>query len=345
MVAELGDDGIKQFGYIFAGSMRIATQYIYGSSSGVGWTSTSPATGSEYMTDGTYLDRKELDPLGEDVTVPPPPDLVSEPIFYDPKFTEMPLEIAGGPSEEYERANQERATLMAEASQALQDRDQAEKLWQSGKRNDAMAILAKNPNVGIEFRVIHKNEVIRHGSYFGKNAADFLNGINIATNIGLLKPLTRPTAQDLPDSVPLSKEQRDTLLADFAKLLKNRNDCLEFVSSLLATVATNTARPLYNTQFISDPAKIFTSLQKGVVLKPMKYGGLASGSLGGGDAKMEIKEISWIGFSWVRGMIITHESTHFAPAEGKFSDQELAWAGYEGGLGTRIHCKSATKYK
>ena len=85
--------------------MLIATQYVYPSSFSVGWTSTSPATGSEYMTD-MFVARKELDPLGTDVTYPSQSNLISEPIFYDPKFDQMPLEIEGGPSEEYQQANQ-----------------------------------------------------------------------------------------------------------------------------------------------------------------------------------------------------------------------------------------------
>ena len=185
VVAELSETGTKQLGYVFADEMRIATQYIYLSGSDVGWTSTSPATGSEYMTD-MFLARKELDPLGTDVTYAPQPDLISEPIFYNPKFDRMPLEIEGGPSAEYQQANQAWASLMAEAFQAFQDRARAEQLWQSGKRSEAMAILMKNPNVGIEYRAVYKNEVIKHGSYFGQDAADFLYGIDVAVDKGLL---------------------------------------------------------------------------------------------------------------------------------------------------------------
>jgi hypothetical protein len=102
----------------------------------------------------------------------------------------MPLEIEGGPSEEYEQANRDREALMAELIQALHDREQAEKLWQAGKRDQALAILQKNPNVGIEYRAIAGGEVVSQGSYFGKDAADFLNGINMAVAAGLLSPQT-----------------------------------------------------------------------------------------------------------------------------------------------------------
>jgi hypothetical protein len=130
--------------------------------------------------------RKELDPLGADVTTPPPPSLITEPVFYNPRFDQMPLEIEGGPSEEYLQANRDRAALMAELIQALHDREQAEKLWQADKRDEALAILQKNPNVGLEYRVLADGKVVRSGSYFGKDAADFL--------IGLISPQSNASA-------------------------------------------------------------------------------------------------------------------------------------------------------
>jgi YD repeat-containing protein len=199
VVAELDETGYKRRGYVLAGGMRLATQNIgnpgYGSH--VSWTSTSPATGSEYMPDVSLLGRKELDPLGNDVTQPPEPTIVPEPVFYNPKFDQMPLLLEGGPSEEYQRANADWARLVGATFQAIHDREQAETLWQSGKRSEAMAILMKNPNVGIEYRAIYKNEVIRSGSYFGKAAADFLNGINIAVSKGWLSPVTGSASANL----------------------------------------------------------------------------------------------------------------------------------------------------
>ena len=189
VVAELNDTGFKERGHIFAGGMEVATQYQWNPGFSVIWTSTSPGTGSEYMTD-MYFSRKELDPLGTDVTYPPEPQSVSEPIFYSPKFHEMPLMIEGGPTEEYDQANREWASIMGAAFQSGNDRDRAEKLWQTGKRSEAMSILMKNPNVGIEYRAISKGEVITSGSWFGKDAADFLNGINIAVGLGWLSPVT-----------------------------------------------------------------------------------------------------------------------------------------------------------
>jgi len=116
-------------------------------------------------------------------------------VFYNPKFDDMPLLIEGGPTAEYEQANEERAQQMAVHFQALQDRDRAESLWQSGQRAAAMAILQRNPNVGVEYRGLVNNQIVRSGTYFGQDASDFLNGINIAVNSGLLTPVTQASVQ------------------------------------------------------------------------------------------------------------------------------------------------------
>ncbi|HEY0763242.1 MAG TPA: DUF4214 domain-containing protein [Pyrinomonadaceae bacterium] len=240
VVAELSETGTKQLGYVFADEMRIATQYIYLSGSDVGWTSTSPATGSEYMTD-MFLARKELDPLGTDVTYAPQPDLISEPIFYNPKFDRMPLEIEGGPSAEYQQANQAWADLMAEAFQAFQDRARAEQLWQSGKRSEAMAILMKNPNVGIEYRAVYKNEVIKHGSYFGQDAADFLYGINIAVDMGLLATVAGKSA-GTPEKPRIGSDVLKAYRARIETMLKNEK-CLKYIQDLLDEAKRQTGKP------------------------------------------------------------------------------------------------------
>lgn len=72
VIAELDQTGYKRLGYVFAGGMQIATQHVWNPGSyDVALTTTSPATGSEYMVGGPYLGRKELDPFGTDVTEPP----------------------------------------------------------------------------------------------------------------------------------------------------------------------------------------------------------------------------------------------------------------------------------
>jgi YD repeat-containing protein len=192
VVAQLDDAGYKRIGYVFAGGLRLASQFVWNPGYGfdIVWSSTSPATGSEYMTVGESVSRQELDPLGADVTYVPDPLLSSTPVFYNPRFDEMPLMIEGGPSEEYQWANQERAGEMIAAFIRLQVED----LWQTGKYSAAMRLLANNPNVGVEYRVTDNNQVTSAGSYFGQSAADFLHGINIAVGLGWLSPLRQTAA-------------------------------------------------------------------------------------------------------------------------------------------------------
>jgi YD repeat-containing protein len=188
VVAELDATGHKQRGYVFAGGMRLATQHVWNSGSEVAWVSMSPASGSEYMPSSYFLGRTELDPLGNDVTYAPQPDVVLEPVFYNPKFDQMPLEIEGGPSEEYEKANAEWADLMERTFQNIYDAGRARQLWQSGRRSAAMAILLENPNIGIEYRIISKGEVTESGSHFGQAAAYFLLGLATAETTGTPVP-------------------------------------------------------------------------------------------------------------------------------------------------------------
>jgi YD repeat-containing protein len=219
IIAELDETGYKRTGYVFAGGMQIATQSVWNPGPGydVSMTTTSPATGSEYMVGGFYLSRKELDPLGADVTEPPMM-LNQEPVFYNPKFAEMLLEIEGGPSDEYEQNNADWASLVTATIQAAQERDRAEKLWQTGKRSEAMAILNKNPNVGIEYRALVDGEVVRSGSYFGKDAADFLSGLNMAVDEGSLSPRTKQSGAALhhpagPDFGVVLQSSRNPIVA------------------------------------------------------------------------------------------------------------------------------------
>ncbi len=245
VIAELDSAGAKRVGYVFAGAMRIATHYVWSNSSTssvVEWTSTSPATGSEYMISGTSMWRKEFDPLGADVTAPPPPSLITEPVFYNPRFDQMALEIEGGPSEEYLQANRDRVAAMAETFQALHDREEAEKLWQAGKRDEALAILQKNPNVGIEYRALAGGEVVRSGSYFGKDAADFLIGLNMAVDAGLLSPQTTTGAY----SHHAGASAQNSVTEDNPEMLQGANngkDCGVVVTFKAGTINQATGFP------------------------------------------------------------------------------------------------------
>lgn len=107
---------------------------------------------------------------------------------------------------------------------------------------------------------------------------------------------------------------------------------MEFVSSLLFTVAVNTQRPLFSDGFISDPTEIFKAItkQRGVSIESdLGDPGQAWGALSHGTANIVMKHIAFNGLSWVRGFEMLHETLHLAAGQGVFLDSELARAGYQ----------------
>src|ERR1044072_215663 len=54
----------------------------------------------------------------------------------------------------------------------------------------------------------------------------------------------------------LTDDQHQPLVEELSRLLKTRKDCMEFVSSLLFTVAVNTQRPLFS----FSPTEIFKAI-------------------------------------------------------------------------------------
>jgi YD repeat-containing protein len=169
VVAELDQVGYKRKGYIYAGGMQIAQQDIFnpGYGSQVTWETTSPATGSVYLSDSShYVNRKELDPLGADVNTPSGPAPV-EPPFYNPKFDQMPIQYEGGPSQESRDAMAWWEGQLAITDQAIRDRDDLAAAWQAGDRTTAQAI------IGNQLAGVQRADGT---SVFGKDAAEFLYG-------------------------------------------------------------------------------------------------------------------------------------------------------------------------
>jgi hypothetical protein len=329
VIAELDAAGAKRMGYVFAGAMRIATQQVWTGSSTVAWTSTSPATGSEYMVGGPYLERKELDPLGADVTSPPVSSALAEPIFYNPKFDQMPLMIEGGPSEEYEQANRDRALLMAETFQALYEREQAEKLWQAGKRDEAQAILDKNPNVGIQYRALVDGEVVQSGSYFGKDAADFLNGLNIAVAAGLLSPQTSAATYgrhhagaNLENSeTPLNPREIYSIYRGLKNIEKYFPLCSNFIKGTLEKLQELNPN---NPPVSIDIVRIFRAIQyqsKGGFFKSTKGSSTVDGLIKEGNAK-----IIYVSSPFIYISRTIHEGFHISGMNDWLSDQQVAQA-------------------
>ena len=170
IVAELSQTGLKTRGFVYAGGMRLATQYPDSSGGSVSWTMTSPVSGSEYIVEGSNFFRTELDPLGTDVTNPPQQGVVVEPVFYNDKFSHLPLEYEWGPSDEAHKNMNEWASLVAFTWANVAEANRAADLWQRGDRDAAIEILTRNPNIGVQDG--------SGNSRFGRQAINFLNGLD-----------------------------------------------------------------------------------------------------------------------------------------------------------------------
>jgi YD repeat-containing protein len=163
---------------------------------------------------------------------------------------------------------------------------------------------------------VGENDVVKINGYIPSGHWEFL--------IGLFGP------QKAVPQTPLTPEQRGMVRSEMEKLLRARKDCLDFLSSVLFTVAVNTQTPLYSSDFLSDPLKIFdavaSSTQKGFFLAPGQgAGGFAWGGLGSGTAKVTFDSISP---TFSTGLLGLHETAHEAGSR-VFTDQELGWAAYQ----------------
>jgi hypothetical protein len=103
---------------------------------------------------------------------------------------------------------------------------------------------------------------------------------------------------------------------------------MEFISSLLFNVAKNTLRPLFSQVFLSNPMKIFdavaSSPNRGFLVAPgLTHSGQSMGGLGRENAS-----VLFYSFHPDMGDTGLAEILHQAGAE-TYTDQELAWAGYE----------------
>jgi hypothetical protein len=187
-VTELDGSGTWVKTHVYAEGMEVADASPGSTSSDplrLGWHHTDPVTGH-----GAWSGRvaetggsSQLDPLGNDVTSPPPdPIIFPEPRYVDPANS-WPLEIAWGPSEFFLEAM---ADYVGRVN-ANYDRDRAEYFWSHGRRDLAIDIVSQNPNVGIDYRISGFGlSEPRSGTIFGGEAAGLLTGIDLALRSGAL---------------------------------------------------------------------------------------------------------------------------------------------------------------
>ena len=178
VVAELDAQGNKATSHIYVQGMRLATDHGGGYPYAVvQWQYTDPVTGNKGISNiarenlGT-----ELSTLGADVTVPPPPpeaETYQAPIYIEP-VKQTYYQIEGGPSDSYGIDSWYTNVVNKDF-----DRHMAETYWRHGFRDWAMAIVANNPNVGVQSEHYDRNGNHKHTSLrWGAQAAGFLMGLS-----------------------------------------------------------------------------------------------------------------------------------------------------------------------
>jgi YD repeat-containing protein len=145
-IAVLNQSGVKTKGYVYSGGGgMIATQNVWTGGSSVELESTNPVTGAVTMFDasGGYAGRQEPDPLSRDLTTPPDPLIVLDPIGVSSKLDRpMPIEASWGPSQEFLNNNQAWANQM--------DKMQLRDALNNGFKATAALILEHNPRIGVQ---------------------------------------------------------------------------------------------------------------------------------------------------------------------------------------------------
>jgi hypothetical protein len=176
---ELDENGAKKTSFIYANGMKVASVFLsaYPSPHWVThWHHTNPVTGDSFKTGqaSEYFGGQNLDPLGADVSTPPDPMTFEEPSWLDPrKDFFWPVEYEANWTGEAERGMAEYASRV----NADYDRRRAEYFWSTGRRDLAMEIVARNPNVGLEVRSYRVGFTITF-NIFGSNAANYLLGLS-----------------------------------------------------------------------------------------------------------------------------------------------------------------------
>jgi len=239
------------------------------------------------------------------------------------------LEIEGGPSEEYERANAEWADLMETTFQNIYDAGRAQQLWQAGRRSEAEAIMLWNPNVGVEYRVIDNGKVTQRGSRFGQDAADFLNGIDIAVNLGLLSPVTGGTTYvNVGDSGAPQNTQTALSAKEIYSIYRGLKDigryvpvCNNFIKGTLEKLTEiNPNNPPVSTNIVQLFRAVQNQPNGGFFISDKGYS-TVSGLIKDGNAK-----ILYLSSSFIYVSRTIHEGFHISGRNGWLFDQAVAEA-------------------
>jgi hypothetical protein len=187
-VAEINGQGQKKSGYVYVSKMQLAKLNVEQGNS-VTWHHTDPVTGSSFLTDTSRnaFENKEIDPFGNNVTEQPPDPLpFQDPSYLDPNLGFFwPIQIEGSPTGEAESGMAEYAARV----NASYDARMASYHWGKGRRDLAMEIVARNPNVGLEVRSFRVGFTVTF-NIFGSSAANYLFGLSNRIASGDLREAT-----------------------------------------------------------------------------------------------------------------------------------------------------------
>lgn len=192
VVAELDAQGNKRVGHVYLQGMLLASEVMFAwpaTNATINWQHTDPATGAGATSafERGLSSTQELDPLGADVTyspAPPEPETYELPAYLDPaRETHYLIEGEAVRTREMEIGMAQYVDTM--------DMIMAREAWRRGERDRAQDIVARNPNVGIEYlRWDHNVErVTEHGFLWGAQAAGFLLDLGNELDSGKLVPL------------------------------------------------------------------------------------------------------------------------------------------------------------
>ncbi|HXT64127.1 MAG TPA: hypothetical protein VN696_13900 [Pyrinomonadaceae bacterium] len=338
VIADLDSQGNKAAQHIYMNGMQFANESPYnvvGQHTLISWSLNDPVTGTRAETEihRYYTLVQELDPLGSDVTTPPPdPD----PLTYQPPIYSVP-EMPIAKLLTFDDAEAGIDLWYLNEVNKRQDAHMAALFASHGFIDKAQEILNRNPNVGI--RII---EGTSGDSHHARHSVT-LWGAAAAVALGVI------SRQD-SDYLPLPN------LRVGIQALLSKPDCANFVQSLINKVASKTQNP-----FVADYAvDLFDQINQegGVRLQVVDpndpdIGGTVSGTIwkeskgkwvpGGATITITPQPYDPQGWtsaknltpegrrSYIYGYVIAalHETIHLAGLNGRYRDRQLAEAAHE----------------
>ena len=234
VVVELDSQGNKRAGHVYVNGMQFANESLtqfYGTHTLISWQLVDPITGARAETEihRYYTLAQELDPVGSDVTSPPPdPD----PLTYQPPVYSVP-ESPVSKLLDF-NSNDDLDPWYLNMVNKDQDARMAELLYKHGFIDKAQEILARNPNVGIIvsgkaagfFAELPGHQVDSDGSvtFWGEQAA---NALGLVDHVNELLAKNHPQNSG-PERAAFSMERFKGCVASLWKFTRATLDSASF---------------------------------------------------------------------------------------------------------------------